>query len=68
MTFFTQEKGSLLPEKRHLAKLGGLAPPAPPPGSYAPDNIVLMRNDHILVKIKIAGRNHIFPLLGIENT
>jgi hypothetical protein len=35
MTFFTQEKGTLLPEKGHLAKLGSLAPPAPP-GSYAP--------------------------------
>ena len=31
MTFFTQEKGTLLREKGHLAKL------APPPGSYAPD-------------------------------
>jgi hypothetical protein len=34
MTFFTQEKATLLPEKGYLAKLGGLAPPAPP-GSYA---------------------------------
>jgi hypothetical protein len=67
MTFFTQEKGSLLPEKKALGKTWGAGPPCPP-GSYAPDNIVLMRNDHILVKIKIAGRNHIFPLLGIENT
>jgi hypothetical protein len=33
-TFFTQEKGTLLPEKGHLAKLGGAWPP--PPGSYAP--------------------------------
>jgi hypothetical protein len=33
MTFFTQEKGTLLPEKGHLAKLGGAWPP---PGSYAP--------------------------------
>ena len=30
MTFFTQEKGTLLPEKGHLAKLGGGLPPAPP--------------------------------------
>jgi hypothetical protein len=29
MTFFTQEKGTLLPEKGHLAKLGG-GGPAPP--------------------------------------
>jgi hypothetical protein len=33
MTFFTQEKGTLLPEKGQLAKLGGLPPS---PGSYAP--------------------------------
>jgi hypothetical protein len=30
MTFFTQENGTLLPEKGHFAKLGGLAPPGPP--------------------------------------
>ena len=33
MTFFTQEKGTLLPEKGHLANLGaggGLGNPAPP--------------------------------------
>ena len=30
MTFFTQEKGTLLPEKGHLAKLGGGLPPLPP--------------------------------------
>ena len=33
-TFFTQEKGNLLPEKGHLPKLGGgggLAPPVPTP-------------------------------------
>jgi hypothetical protein len=31
MTFFTQEKGTLLPEKGHLAKLvGGAGPPCPP--------------------------------------
>jgi hypothetical protein len=26
----------ILPEKGHLAKLGGAGPPCPPPGSYAP--------------------------------
>jgi hypothetical protein len=31
-TLFTHEKGTLLPEKGHLAKLGGPGPP----GSYAP--------------------------------
>ena len=31
MTFFTQEKGTLLPEKGHLAKLGGAWPPLAPP-------------------------------------
>ena len=35
--FFTQEKGTLLPEKGHLPKLGGPAPP----GSYAPDHVAL---------------------------
>jgi hypothetical protein len=44
MTFFTQEKGTLLPEKGHLAKLGGLAPPGTP-GSYAP---VLMSKLEVL--------------------
>jgi hypothetical protein len=33
MTFFTQEKGTLLPEKGHLEKLGG-------GGSYAPVHIL----------------------------
>jgi hypothetical protein len=38
MTFFTQEKGTLLPEKGHLAKLGwGGLTPRGPPGSYAPE-------------------------------
>ena len=31
MTFFTQEKGTLLPEKGHLANLGGGLAPLPPP-------------------------------------
>ena len=35
MTFFTQEKGTLLPEKGQLAKLGGPGPPGPR-GSHAP--------------------------------
>jgi hypothetical protein len=31
VTFFTQEKGTLLPEKGHFANLGGPAPPPPVP-------------------------------------
>ena len=38
MTFFTLEKGTLLPEKGHFANLGGGGGGCPPPGSYASGN------------------------------
>jgi hypothetical protein len=41
-----QEKGTLLPEKGHLPKLGGL-PPLAPPGSYAPEYVALEINGPI---------------------
>ena len=51
MTFFTQEKGTLLPEKGHLAKLGGPVPP----GSYAPVHAVVS-----LVKSSIVFNSEMF--------
>ena len=61
MIFFTQEKGTLLPEKGHLAKLGGPAPP--PPGSYAPARtpytapVILHQNckDYLTLTVRIGG-------------
>jgi hypothetical protein len=43
----TQEKGTLFPEKGHLAKLGGggLAPHFPP-GSYAPVSAVCLFQEY----------------------
>jgi hypothetical protein len=50
MTFFTQEKGTLLPEKGHLAKLGGPAPP----GSYTPaSHTYVIKSRYKLFKQKI---------------
>jgi hypothetical protein len=44
MTFFTQEKGTLLPEKGTWQNLGGLAPM--PPGSYAPVSAVCLFQEY----------------------
>jgi hypothetical protein len=58
MTFFTQEKGTLLPEKGHLAKLGL------PPGSYAPDGykVSLFSTDLIAT---VCGYKVSTPVFGI---
>jgi hypothetical protein len=60
MTFFTQEKGTLLPEKGHLAKLGGGARI----GSYAPASIkftppVSTLDINKLVHITYTGRGDV---------
>ena len=62
MTFFTQEKGTLLPEKGHLANLGaggwGLAT-LPPPGSYDLKffNIELFIVYRVRTKLESSGGN-----------
>ena len=59
MTFFTQEKGTLLPEKGHLANLGaGLGSPCTP-GSYAPEmfNIELFIVYRVRTKLESSGGN-----------
>ena len=61
MTFFTQEKGTLLPEKGHLANLGaggGLGSPAPPvPTPLKLFNIELFIVYRVRTKLESSGGN-----------
>ena len=61
MTFFTQEKGTLLPEKGHLANLGAggrLGSPAPPfPTPLKLFNIELFIVYRVRTKLESSGGN-----------
>jgi hypothetical protein len=59
MTFFTQEKGTLLPEKGHLAKLGG-------GGSYAPgEYLIIFRFNTIGLRKKLPRAGYSNPGLNV---